>query len=117
MQADALLKRRQNEVDDLRGRIEFEIRSAFLDLQSAADQVKVAQSSTQLAQETLTQAQDRFRAGVTNNIEVVQAQESIATTNENYINSTFIYNVAKLSLARALGIAEHAVTDFLGGKQ
>ena len=116
MQADALLKRRQNEVDDLRGRIEFEIRSAFLDLQSAADQVKVAQSSTQLAQETLTQAQDRFRAGVTNNIEVVQAQESIATTNENFINSTFIYNVAKLSLARALGVAERAVTDFLGGK-
>ena len=117
MQADALMKRRQNEVDDLRGRIEFEIRSAFLDLQSAADQVKVAQSSTQLAQETLTQAQDRFRAGVTNNIEVVQAQEAIATTNENFINSTFIYNVAKLSLARALGVAERAVTDFLGGKQ
>ena len=117
MQADALLKRRQNEVDDLRGRIEFEIRSAFLDLQSAADQVKVAQSSTQLAQETLIQAQDRFRAGVTNNIEVVQAQEAIATTNENFINSTFIYNVAKLSLARALGVAERAVTDFLGGKQ
>lgn len=117
MQADALLKRRQNEVDDLRGRIEYEIRSAFLDLQSAADQVKVAQSSTQLAQETLTQAQDRFRAGVTNNIEVVQAQEAIATTNENFINSTFTYNVAKLSLARALGVAERAVVDFLGGKQ
>lgn len=117
MQADALMKRRQNEMDDLRGRIEFEIRSAFLDLQSAADQVKVAQSSTRLAQETLTQAQDRFRAGVTNNIEVVQAQESIATTNESFINSTFIYNVAKLSLARALGVAERAVTDFLGGKQ
>lgn len=117
MQSDALLKRRQNEVDDLRGRIEYEIRTAFLDLQSASDQVKVAQSAAQLAQETLTQAQDRFRAGVTNNIEVVQAQEAIATTNENFINSTFIYNVAKLELARSLGIAERAVTDFLGGKQ
>ncbi len=116
MQADALLKRRGDEVDDLRGRIEFEVRSAFLDLQSAADQVKVAQSNTQLAQQTLTQAQDRFRAGVTNNIEVVQAQESIASANENFINSTFSYNIAKLSLARALGIAERAVTDFLGGK-
>ena len=117
MQADALLQRRQSEVDDLRGRIEFEIRSAFLDLQSAADQVKVAQSATQLARQTLEQAQDRFRAGVTTNLEVVQAQEIIATTNENFINSTFIYNVAKLSLARSLGIAERAVTDFLGGKQ
>lgn len=117
MQADALLKRRQSEIDDLRGRIEYEIRTAFLDLQSATDQVKVAQSSQQLAQETLAQAQDRFRAGVTNNIEVVQAQESIATTNENFISSTFIYNVAKLELARSLGIAERAVTDFLGGKQ
>jgi outer membrane protein TolC len=117
MQADALLKRRQSELDDMRGRIEYEIRTAFLDLQSAADQVKVAQSAQQLAQETLVQAQDRFRAGVTNNIEVVQAQQSIALTNENFISSTFIYNVAKLELARSLGIAERAVTDFLGGKQ
>ncbi len=117
MQADAQLQQRRNEVGDLQARIEFEIRSAFLDLQSAADQVKVAQSSTDLAQQTLQQAQDRFRAGVTNNIEVVQAQEAIATTNENFINSTFIYNVAKLELARSLGVAERAVTDFLGGKQ
>ena len=117
MQADALLKRRQSELDDMRGRIEYEIRTAFLDLQSAADQVKVAQSAQQLAQETLVQAQDRFRAGVTNNIEVVQAQQSIALTNESFISSTFIYNVAKLELARSLGIAERAVTDFLGGKQ
>lgn len=117
MQADALMQQRHNEVDDLQARIEFEIRSAFLDLQSATDQVKVAQSSTQLAQETLAQAQDRFRAGVTNNVEVVQAQEAIASTNENLINSTFIYNVAKLELARSLGIAERAVIDFLGGKQ
>lgn len=117
MLADALLKRRQNEVEDLRGRIEYEIRSALLDLQSAADQVKVAQSATQLAQQTLEQAQDRFRAGVTTNLEVVQAQEIIANTNENFINSTFIFNVAKLSLARSLGAAERAVVDFLGGKQ
>lgn len=117
VQADALLRRRQNEVDDLRGRIEYEIRTAMLDLQSAADQVKVAQSANQLAQQTLVQARDRFRAGVTTNLEVVQAQEAIATTNENFISSTFIFNVAKLSLARSLGVAERAVVDFLGGKQ
>ena len=116
IQADALLQRRQDEVADLHARIEYEIRTAMLDLQSAADQVKVAQSSAQLAHEALEQAQDRFRAGVSNNLEVVQAQESVAMTDENFINSTFVFNVAKLSLARSLGIAERAVIDFLGGK-
>jgi len=116
LQAQALLNRRQAELEDLRGRIEFEVRTAFLDLQSAADQVQVAKSSSDLAHQTLTQAQDRFRAGVTNNIEVVQAQEAIATTDENFIASTFSYNIAKLELARSLGIAERAVKDFLGGK-
>jgi outer membrane protein TolC len=116
LQADALLKRRQAELADLQGRIEYEVRSAFLDLQSASDQVKVAQSSVGLAEEALAQARDRFRAGVSTNIEVVQAQEALATTQENYINSTFIFNVSKLSLARALGEAERAVIQFLGGK-
>ncbi len=116
LQADALLQRRQAELADLQGRIEYEVRSAFLDLQSASDQLKVSQSSVGLAQEALAQAQDRFRAGVANNIEVVQAQEALATTNDNYINSTFIFNVSKLSLARALGEAERVVIQFLGGK-
>ncbi len=117
LQADSTLRRRQAELEDLRGRIDYEIRSAVLDLQSSADQLKVAQSSVGLAQEALTQAQDRFRAGVTTNIEVVQAQEAVAATNENFINSSFIFNLAKLQLARSLGVAERAVTDFLGGKQ
>ncbi len=116
MKAEALLRQRQSVLQDLRGQIEFEVRTAFLDLQSAAEQVQVAESSTKLAEETLTQARDRFRAGVTTTVEVVQAQEALAATNENYINSTFAYNVAKLSLARSLGVAEHAVKDFLGGK-
>jgi outer membrane protein TolC len=116
MQADALLRRREATLNDLRGQIEFEVRTSFLDLQSAAEQVQVAQSSAKLAEETLTQSRDRFRAGVATSVEVVQAQEALASTTENYINSTFAYNVAKLSLARSLGIAERAVKDFLGGK-
>jgi outer membrane protein TolC len=116
MQADALLRQREATAADLRGQIEFEVRTSFLDLQSAAEQVQVAQSSVDLAQEALTQARDRFRAGVANTIELVQAQEAIAVTNENYISSTFSYNVAKLMLARSLGVAERAVKDFLGGK-
>ena len=117
MQADALLHQRQASLSDLRGQIEFEVRTSFLDLQSTAEQVKVAHSSVQLAQEALAQSRDRFRAGVANTVEVVQSQEAVAATDENYINSSFAYNVAKLSLARSLGIAERAVKDFLGGKQ
>jgi outer membrane protein TolC len=75
----------------------------------------VAQSTLQLANETLLQAQDRFRAGVTNNIEVVQAQESVANSNEAFISSTLQFNLAKLALARSLGAAERATKDFLGG--
>ncbi len=116
LQAEALVRERESMLADLRGQIEFEVRTAFLDLQSTADQVAVAQSSVKVAEEALAQSRDRFRAGVTNTVEVVQAQEALAATNDNYINSSFAYNVAKLSLARSLGIAERAVKDFLGGK-
>jgi outer membrane protein TolC len=114
-QADAVLAQRRAQLDDQRSRIEFEVRSAFLDLQSAADQVQVARSSVDVAQQTLTQAQDRFSAGVTSNIEVVQAQEALAAANENYIASLLAHNLAKLALARALGVAEEASKEFLGG--
>ncbi len=114
-QAEALLRQRQSQLADLRGRIEFDVRTALLDLQSASDQVQVAQSSQALAQQALAQARDRFSAGVTNNIEVIQAQEAVAVTDENYISSLFAFNVAKLSLARAVGTAEKSVRDFLEG--
>lgn len=115
LQADALVKQRRSELEDLRSRIEFEVRTAFLDLKAAADLVEVAQSTIGLAQEQLRQAQDRFAAGVANNIDVVQAQESLATANENYISSLNSFNLAKLSLARALGVAETATQRYLGG--
>jgi outer membrane protein TolC len=115
LQAEALLKQRQSEIGDLRSRIEFEVRTAFLDLKAAADLVEVAHSTMGLAEEQLRQAQDRFAAGVANNIDVVQAQESLATANENYISSLNSFNLAKLSLARALGVAETATQRYLGG--
>jgi len=114
-QSESALKLRQAEADDMRGRIEYEVRSAFLDLTSTAEQVRVAQSSVELAAQTLTQAQDRFRAGVTNNIEVVQAQEALANSNETLISSTLQFNLAKLALARSIGVAERATKEFLGG--
>jgi len=116
LQADALLQQRRAQLSDLRGRVDMEVRSAFLDLNSAAEQVAVAQSTVGLAQEQLTQARDRFAAGVADTIEVVQAQEAVATANENYIASVFGHNVAKLSLARAVGVAEKGSKEYLGDR-
>ncbi len=116
MQADATLRQRQAELEDLRGRIDNEVRSAFLDLNSAGDLVKVAKSNLALADETLAQAKDRFTAGVTDNLEVVQAQESVASANQAYISSLYGFNIAKVELAKAAGVAEQAVKQYLGGK-
>jgi len=113
--ADAVLQQRRAQAADARARVEYEVRASFLDLNSAAQQVDVARSSMQLASDTLQQARDRFAAGVTNNIEVIQAQESLALNNENYIASLLAHNLAKLALARSLGEAEVAVKQYLGG--
>src|SRR6202030_3147930 len=100
---------------DLRGRIDYEVRSALLDMNSAAEQVEVARSSVELAEEALTQSRDRFTAGVTDNLEVVQAQEAVASAHESYIQSLYAHNLAKVELARAIGDAEHGVKGFLKG--
>lgn len=114
-QAQAALNQRKAEAEDMRGRIEYEVRTAFLDLNSAAEQVRVATSTLDLANQTLAQAQDRFRAGVTNNLEVVQAQEAVANSNDALISSTLQYNLARLALAHSLGVAERATKEVLGG--
>jgi outer membrane protein TolC len=114
-QAKAALNQRKAEAEDMQGRIEYEVRAAFLDVNSAAEQVRVATSTLDLAKETLSQAQDRFRAGVTNNLEVVQAQEAVANSNDALISSTLQFNLAKLELAHSLGVAERATKEFLGG--
>ena len=116
LQAEAAERQARSLMEDLRGQIDNEVRTALLDLAAAADQVAVARSSVELAQETLTQAQDRFAAGVTDNLEVVQAQESVASANENYISSLYAHNLAKVSYARAIGFAEQGVKQYLKGK-
>jgi outer membrane protein TolC len=112
-QADAALQQRRAEYEDLRGRIDAEIRTAFLDLNSAAQQVAVADSNRKLAADTLQQARDRFAAGVADTIEVVQAQESVASAERDYIASLFAHNLAKATLARALGQADQNIKQFL----
>lgn len=113
-QADAELSQRRAEYQDLRGRIDAEVRTAFLDLTSAASQVAVAESNRGLAQETLTQSRDRFAAGVTDTLEVVQAEETVAQAEQDYIASLYAHNVAKATLARALGQSGQNMRQFLG---
>ena len=112
LQNNAELTNRRNEMEDLRGQIDYEVRSALLDLKAAADQVEVAKSNTQLAAESLKQSRDRFSAGVTNTVEIVQAQQAVAVADENLIGAQFQYNVAKVSLARALGVADQTVRGY-----
>jgi outer membrane protein TolC len=117
LQADAARQQQRALFEDLRARVDFEVRSAFLDLKAAEDRVAVARGAIDLAGQQLTQAQDRFGAGVASNIEVVQAQEAVATASDNYISSLYAHNVAKISLARALGVAEAEAGRFLGGSK
>jgi outer membrane protein TolC len=116
LEADSQLKQARSQLGDLRGRIDYEVRSALLDLNSAADQVEVARSSVELAEEALTQSRDRFTAGVTDNLEVVQAQEAVAGAHESYIQSLYAHNLAKVELARAIGDAEQGVKRYLKGE-
>ena len=109
IRAKAALKQRQDELADLSGQIDYQVRAAFLDIGTAADQVTVAQDNLDLANQTLAQARDRFTAGVTDNIEVIQAQESVASANDSLISALYAHNLAKVSLARALGGAEQGI--------
>ena len=111
--ARAALKQSSDQLADLGGQIEVQVRDAFLDLQSAADQVAVARDNLELANQTLDQARDRFAAGVTDNIEVVQAQSSVASANNNLISALYAHNLAKVSLAYALGTAENGIKKFI----
>ena len=92
------------------------MRTAFLNLKSSSELVAVARSNIELANQTLAQAQDRFSAGVADNLEVVQAQESVASASQSYIASLYSYNLAKISLAQALGVAEQSALQYLGAR-
>jgi outer membrane protein TolC len=115
LQADAQLKQARAQLGDLRGRIDYEVRTALLDLNAASEQVEVARSSVDLAEQALAQSQDRFTAGVADNLEVVQAQEAVASAHESYIQSLYAHNLSKVELAHAIGDAEEGVKRFLKG--
>jgi outer membrane protein TolC len=114
-EAEAVLKERQAESDNLKARIEQDVEDSLLDLKAAAQQVEVAKIGLDFAQQALTQSQDRFAAGVTNNVEVVQAQQQLASANDQYITSLYAHNIAKVLLARSIGNAEQMVKQYLAG--
>jgi outer membrane protein TolC len=108
------LKRIESQIADLRLGIEQDVRAALLNLESTAEQVAVAQQGQDLAKRELTLTQDRFRSGVTNNIEVTTAQDGLARAQENYILAVSSHADAKFALARAAGGTEKNIDQYLG---
>jgi outer membrane protein TolC len=115
LESEAQLKRREAELEDFRGRVEYDVRAALLDLRAAGQQLEAAQANVTLAGQELEQARDRFAAGVAGNLEVSQAQQAVASASDSYIEALYAHNLAKASLARAVGTAEQSVMTFLGG--
>ena len=111
--AEAALTQRKAEAENLRGQIDYDVRKAYLNLQAAKEQVAVASQNVDLANENLARSKERFAAGVTDSVEVVQAQQSLSRANDQYIASLYSHNSAKLELARALGVARTNYSQYL----
>ena len=117
LQADAELRRRRAEAEDLKASIYYEVRAAFLDLEATSQQLKVATTARELAAQQLTQARDRFAAGVASNVEVIQAQEAVALASEQFITAQYGYDLAKGALVRGIGSTEDALRQLIGGSR
>jgi outer membrane protein TolC len=115
-QAEAEVRQRKAEAENIRGQVDYDVRAAFLNLNAAKEQVAVAKQNVDLANENLARSKDRFTSGVTDSVEVVQAEQSLASANNQYITSLYDHNLAKLSLARSLGVARTNYEQYLGGK-
>jgi outer membrane protein TolC len=114
--ANANYQQASDKLADQIQQVNADIRNSILDIQSAAKLVDVAKSNLDLAKEELNEAQQRFRAGVSDNLPVSQAQSQTEAASDQYISALYQHNAAKLSLARALGVAETNLKDYLGGK-
>ncbi len=114
-QAAAALEQRRAEAENLRGQIDYDVRTALLNVAAAREQVTVAKQNVALANDNLARSKDRFASGVTDSVEVVQAEQALASANDQYITSLYTFNFAKLSLARAMGVARTDYQQYLGG--
>jgi outer membrane protein TolC len=106
VRADLEIRKLQEQRDDLRNQIALEVKTSLLNLRSARNEVEVANLGVQLSKEEVDQARDRFKAGVANNIEVIQAQDSLARANDNQIAALYRFNQARADMARSIGQME-----------
>jgi outer membrane protein TolC/ABC-type transporter Mla MlaB component len=106
VKSDLQLKVLDEQKADLRNQISLDVKTALLNLKSARNQVAVSTLGVQLAKEEVDQARDRFKAGVANNIEVIQAQDSLARANDNEIAALYRFNQARADYARSIGQME-----------
>jgi outer membrane protein TolC len=113
--AQSQLDTQKAQLSDMNAQVDADIRDALLDIDAAQKQVQVARSSVELANEALSEAQQRYVNGVSDNLAVSQAEQSVAQANDQYVSSLYRDNVAKLSLARALGAGQD-YRKYLGGK-
>ncbi|HEY2645341.1 MAG TPA: TolC family protein [Candidatus Acidoferrales bacterium] len=113
IEAEATLTQRRAEYESVRNRVELDVRDAYLDLNSAVELVRVAQSRRDLARDQLLQSTDRFSSGVADTVEVTQAQEVVASAESDYIADLNAHNLAKASVARSIGQAEKIMRDLL----
>jgi outer membrane protein TolC len=109
-QAEAALNQRKAEAENTRGQVDYDVRTAFLNLDAAKEQVDVAHRNVALANDNLSRSKDRFISGVTDSVEVVQSEQSLASANDQYITSEYNRNLAELMLARALGVTHELET-------
>ena len=114
--ADAQKEQAKARLSDQVQQVNADVRDAILDIEAAAKLVEAAKSNVDLANEALGEAQERFRAGVSDNLAVSQAQSQASNAEDRYISALYQHNIAKLSLARALGVAESGYKNYLGGK-
>jgi len=113
--AQSQLDQQRDQQSDLDAQIEADVRDSLLDIASSQQQVEVSHSNVELSTEVLSEAQERYRSGVSDNLAVSEAQQTVAQANNQYINSLYQHNVAKLNLARAMGVAQN-YKEYLGGK-
>src|SRR5208282_3247102 len=102
------------QLEDLRGHIDQQVRSALLDVRAASKLVDVARSNVDLATRALSDETDRVNAGVDDNLPLVSAQATLASAQANLVESLYQYNVSKLALARAAGVLEQQYRVYLG---
>ena len=106
VRADLEIRKLGQQKDDLRNQIGLDVKTALLNLNSARNEVQVANLGVQLSREEVDQARDRFKAGVANNIEVIQAQDSLSRANDNQIAALYRFNQARADYARSIGQME-----------